>query len=213
MLASQRFRQWLRTAGSPQSPCRMGEVLIFGAEGEDFNLRHGRDRDVPASTLRPILSEAAWREMIRSTAEGDFRPLKAAPNLPSGWRYEGLDLAGLGLALQHLYPAALANWHRSESGELIPTPWEETAARQTGRFKIVARLVSGPLADLVATTCAQGCLKRRLWEPLDPPPPAWASDGSKRDEPEIPLLCPEACNWFVSKARDTFKPGGTEEAE
>jgi sirohydrochlorin cobaltochelatase len=123
--------------------------------------------------------------------------LPAAPSLRQGWIYAAGDWEGLHLALNHLYPAALAN---ALLGSLSPTPWSETAERQTGRFRIVRELDDAAVRDLVAEVCERGCLKRRLWSP--------AESAKETEAGEIPLLCPEACNYLVGKARVRLKGGG-----
>ncbi len=51
--------------------------------------------------------------------------------------------------------------------------------------------------ELVTGLCEGGCLKQRLWSP--------AEETIEVDEQAIPLLCPEACNYLVGKAREKLK--------
>jgi hypothetical protein len=149
-----------------------------------------------------VTSIAGLREWILLDRYGNFRPLRAAPNLRSGWIYQAGDLADLHLALDYLYPAELVNWSLARQGRLEATPWRETAERQTGRFRVVREIDNDALRELIARHCQPGCLKRRLW-----PPAAQSAGGSPG---EIPLLCPEACNFLVAKAREQLK-GADEE--
>jgi len=172
-------------------PWRMGELVI----GTDFELRH-RD-DVECSGLRELASLAEIRELIRLDEAGNFRPLRAAPSLRRGWFYRARDEAGLREALDYFYPAEVANAVLWREGRLAVTPWRETAERQTGRFRIVRELGEPAVCELVAAVCERGCLKRRLWSP--------AAQEVAPASDEIPLLCPEACNYFVGKAREKLK--------
>jgi hypothetical protein len=123
--------------------------------------------------------------------------LRAAPNLRRGWIYRAKDLRGVHEALDYFYPAEIANWKLQREGALRVTPWKETAERQSGRFRIVRELDDVAVRELVENVCERGCLKRRLWEP--------AAQLVAPAESEIPLLCPEVCNYFVGKAREKLK--------
>ncbi len=146
------------------------------------------------------MTEADWRELIRLDWRGDFRPLRAAPTLRDGWIIHTRDLTELRRVLDYIYPAELANWALSLQRALPVTPWRETAERQTGRFRIVRELDDAGIAWLVAKACEPGCLKRRLWSPVE--------ESIDSAPEEIPLLCPEACNFLVGKAREKLKGPG-----
>jgi hypothetical protein len=187
------FEQWLE---SSESPWRIGQVAILPG----YRLRHGDDLE--RKGLRSVDSLAALREIVKVDAEGNFRPLRGAPPLQTGWEMSGLDLAGLVEALDTIYPAALANWALREEGRLEVTEYRETAERQTGRFAIVKTLTETQVGELVSDVCVKGCLKKRLWSPR----------SEFRDPPsEIPLWCPEACNFLIGKAREKIKGPGEEE--
>lgn len=175
---------------------RAGQIVI----SESYELRHRNDALADTASLRTLTSWADWRELIRTDASGGFRPLKAAPNLPRGWRFPLGSDAEVQLALQYLYPAAVDNWRLWNEGKLPVTAYAETADRQTGRFRIVRAVSAEALEDLTRDVCALGCLKRRLWGPN--PVRVSAASG------ELPLLCPEACNYFVGKVREQIKGGG-----
>jgi sirohydrochlorin cobaltochelatase len=179
-------------------PWKIGEVIIRPG----FDLLHRDDFESNPASLRDVTSPAGLRELVRLDREGNFRPLRAAPNLRRGWVHHAPDLPGLQLALDYLYPAALANWRLWQDHELLPTPWSETARRQTGRFRIVRETDETSLRELVRRHCRAGCLKQRLWPP--------AFESIRADADEIPLLCPEACNFLVGKAREKLK-GADEE--
>jgi sirohydrochlorin cobaltochelatase len=178
---------------SGPAPWKIGELLIRPG----FELIHRDDRDADSATLRRLTAPADLRELILLDEDGNFRPLRAAPNLRRGWIYQADDVAALHLALDYLYPSALANWSLARQGKLEPTPWSETAGRQTGRFRVVREIDDAALHELVARHCQPDCLKRRLWPP--------AAQPTGENPGEIPLFCPEACNYLVAKAREVLK--------
>lgn len=182
-------------------PWKIGEVMIRAALDASFELIHRDDLEGDPASLRSVESPAGLREWIRLDRSENFRPLRAAPNLQRGWIYRAANLAHLQLALDYLYPAELANWLLWRQGKLPATPWQETAERQTGRFRIVREIVAPDLEFLVEHHCQAGCLKQRLWPP--------AKQSMHADANEIALLCPEACNFLVGKARAKLK--GTDE--
>ena len=188
---------------SPTPPWIIGQVIIDLA-GAGFRLRHKDDLNVADHDLRPLASPVELRELILRDETGAFRPLRSAPNLRRGWVLSidnGWDVTA---ALDYFYPAALANLSLLRQGKLSLIPWHETAERQTGRFRIVRELDDNAVHELAAQVCDHGCLKRRLWSP---------SAQDVRPAPnEVPLLCPEACNYFVSKAREKLK-GADSDAE
>ena len=187
------FQSWLERQ---PLPWRIGQVAILPGYG----LRHAEDLN--RENLRKVESLAALREIVKFDMKGNFRPLRAAPTLQSGWEMGGLDLAGLVEALDTIYPAAVANWALREAGRLEVTEYRETAERQTGRFAIVKTLTETQVGELVSDICAKGCLKKRLWSPLS---------EIQNPPSEIPLWCPEACNFFIGKAREKIKGPAEEE--
>ena len=172
-------------------PWRFGQVRI----DEGYELRHVDDAG--CDDLRELVSLAEIRELVRLDEAGEFRPLRAAPNLRRGWRYRAADEAALRDALDYIYPAEVANAELWRAGSLASTSWAETAARQTGRFRVVRELGPDGLRELVATVCDRHCLKRRLWSP--------AEQTVAEETGVIPLLCPEACNYLVGLAREKLK--------
>jgi sirohydrochlorin cobaltochelatase len=172
-------------------PWQIGEILVEAG----YELRHCSDAG--RTDLRELTSLAEIRELIRLDEAGNFRPLRAAPNLQRGWIYRARDEARLREALEYFYPAELANAALWREGQLAVAPWRETAERQTGRFRIVRELGEPEVREFVSGICERGCLKRRLWSPV-------AQEVTPAPN-EIPLLCPEACNYFVGKAREKLK--------
>jgi sirohydrochlorin cobaltochelatase len=174
-------------------PWKIGQLALRPG----FELLHAHNLDLDPTHLCSISSPEEWRDLIRTDDQENFRPLRAAPNLRRGWIYRAPDIESILLALDYFYPAELANWHLWKQGHLPATTWSETAERQTGRFRIVREIDELLLCELVAHHCETGCLKKRLWPP--------ATQAIQSAATEIPLLCPEACNFLVEKARAKLK--------
>jgi sirohydrochlorin cobaltochelatase len=184
---------------------QIGQVEIRPT-GSGYELRHIDDHAAADDSLRAIRAHrnwSAWREIIRMGNDGKFRPLKAAPNLQRGWRLILESADELQLALEYLYPAALANWRLAREGKLPLTPYNETAWRQSGRYHIVRTLEGAALTELIGEVCEAGCSKKRLWKPHAGSLQQIVSQSESRNE--VPLLCPEACNYFIGKARQKIK--------
>ena len=182
-------------------PWKIGELIIRPTGGGSFHVLHHDDAGRDPAALRILPSPGDLRELIRLDRDGQFRPLRCAPNMPHGWLIHAPNLETLQLALDYIYPGELANWAMWLRLELPVTPWSETAARQTGRFHVVHELDESGVIDIVTKLCSRGCLKQRLWPTV--------SQALHAPLDEIPLICPEACNYFVSKARERLK--GTSE--
>ncbi len=183
----------------------IGEVLLE----QDFSLRHAKDASLHDLTIHTDPIDA--REIARYDGEGNFRPLKSAPNLRRGWLLQAGSLEGMELALEFLYPAALGlcvSWMR---GTLHPTPLRETLNRQTGMFRITQLLSDQQARGLIQSHCtsAGGCLRSILWQMapgvaiMDMPPYKHAL--IKLQDDRIPLICREACSLLIAAARPIAK--------
>jgi sirohydrochlorin cobaltochelatase len=176
----------------------IGQVVI-SISGENFHLRHQDDSD--ATDLENFTSPDAAIEIARWDSQGEYRPLKTAPNLRRGWELKLSTLADLHLALDAFYPAALGNWRAVLLGEKIAPPLRETLNRQTGMYRITGLLTRDEASGIAAKLCAPGCLRQILWpiEPADPAPHPAEPPG------RIPLFCANICSLFLGEARATVK--------
>ena len=191
----------------------MGQVEIRQKD-PGFALFH-RD-DATREELEFFHSPGDAAALAKFDDEGNYRPLKTAPDLRHGWRLELADLDALQQALDLFYPgrlAALAAW---ESNRLTTTPLRETLDRQTGMYRAAAKILDEEIDLLVGRLCrsqggAPGCLRTILWArdgtgarpslrlPLDKF--IAPLDQTGRGENVMPLLCQEACNVLVAEAR------------
>ncbi|MES2307319.1 MAG: DR2241 family protein [Verrucomicrobiota bacterium] len=181
------LKQWI---SQTPPPWRIGEVEIDSL----FTICHQADVTCKP-TLRPLSLETLT-EFVKKTSSGNFRSLHAAPTLSRGWKVSPSCFEELVEALRIIYPGAIAHWSDWSQKNIRVTPFLETAERQTGMYHCTRLLNQEQLLSLTQTVCAPGCLKQRLWKPADQIP------TSPR---EIPLLCPEACNFLIAKAREVVK--------
>jgi sirohydrochlorin cobaltochelatase len=211
------------------TPFCLGQILVQES-GDNFVLSH-RDDDPrnPSATFR---NPDDAIEIAKYDDAGNYRPLKTAPNLRHGWRMElGTD-EELKRALDHFYPGRLAIFIVWKTGRLRTTPLRETLDRQSGMYRIAAKISDAQIDDLVADFCRSndGCLRTILWkrdqrdaiasttlpkEKFDPTwdqvqapvePCAFAKATADKATPAtIPLLCQEPCNLLVAACRKVVK--------
>ncbi|MGD9897085.1 MAG: DR2241 family protein [Candidatus Methylacidiphilaceae bacterium] len=168
-------------------PWTVGEIRI----SPGYFLTHREDAPEEPQ-LESLSGWQALLELARFDSAGRFRPLRGAPGLRKGWRLGPLSISSLVADLRVLYPGAVALLAAWEEKRLSPTPFEETSRRQTGLYAVTQRLSSKDLPLLVEEICVRGCLRQPLWHAPGPP---------LDKEKGMPLVCPEACHYFLHKAR------------
>jgi sirohydrochlorin cobaltochelatase len=193
----------------------IGQIAIAPASDGAFVLCHRDDRG--RDDLACHLSAQDAAELAKYDDAGNYRPLKTAPDLRHGWRLVLPHVASLRLALDLFYPGRLAAFLAAEQGQLASTPFRETLSRQSGMYRVAAK-ITDPQADaLIARFCRSdgGCLRTILWKrdaegtlpstQLPPEKYETTHDQTGRDQPVIPLLCQEACNLLISETRKAVK--------
>lgn len=206
------FLRWLEGADDRAPPERAGALaagcsrewgqlhVSVRATGDGharrYEVRHVADRTQSSDALETIRDPHALQNRVRFTDDGDYRPLATAPTLPRGWIALDIEPDELVRAVDTVYPATIANWHREREGTLDVTQWRETAERQTGSYDVVDELEGDPVDWLAQACCTDStCLKRREWDEtgdvqLDAP----------RGEGEFP--CREPCSFVIAAARE-----------
>ena len=208
-----------------------GEIIVTKTNA-GFALSH-RDDEV-RTDLQKFSSPEDAIEIAKHDAAGNYRPLKTAPNLCHGWRLELETLEDLRRALGYFYPGRLAVFAAWKSDKLKTTPLRETLDRQSGMYRVAAKIADSQINDLVADFCRSngGCLRTILWkrdaegaiastklpkEKFDPvydqataanPPGSSAfakATADKTTPATVPLLCREACNLLVAECRKVVK--------
>ena len=193
---------------------RFGQVLIQKKNG-GYILSHREDEGRGDLQDYRNIDDAA--EIARHDDEANYRPLKTAPNLRHGWRLEIVDLRGLRRALEYFYPGRLAMFAAWKQNRLAITPLRETLDRQSGMYRVAAKIPDKQIDDVVGNFCKSngGCLRTILWKrdkrgavpSTKLPPEKFDSthDQTGRGENAMPLLCQEACNLLVAECRKAVK--------
>ena len=194
---------------------RFGQLLIQRTSTGGSVVCHREDEDADGLKISRKPDDAV--EIARYDDAGKYRPLKTAPNLRHGWRLELVDLGELRRALDHFYPGRLAMLSAWMENRLSPTPLRETLDRQSGMYRVAAKISDEQIDDVVGNFCKSdgGCLRTILWKrdtkgavpstKLAPEKFDSIHDQTGRGENMIPLLCQEACNLLVAECRKVVK--------
>ena len=144
-------------------PFCFGQILVRKT-GDDLVLCH-RD-DQARDDLETFRNAEDAIEIARYDDAGNYRPLKTAPNLRHGWRMELRTREELKHALDHFYPGRLAVFVAWQRRQLRTTPLRETLDRQSGMYRVAAKISNAQIDDLVADFCRSngGCLRTILWK-------------------------------------------------
>jgi hypothetical protein len=206
----------------------VGEISIHKLDNGEFELAHrstgvapvlpGGASSATGRTCRgePVVSfvPVDALEIARFDDAGNYRPLRTVPNLRHGWEIVAPDLSAAIEAIEAIYPGRLAIWRTWKTGRLKTTSLRETLNRQSGMYRVAAKISDEQINDLIGNFCRsdRGCLRTILWrrdkqgtlssaklppEKFDP-----TVDQTGRGEKCIPLLCQEACNLLVAACRD-----------
>jgi sirohydrochlorin cobaltochelatase len=211
------------------APLYFGQILVQETTTGHFVLSHRDDKSV--DQLKVFRSAEDAGKIAKYDDRGNYRPLKTAPNLRHGWRLELETLEELRRALDYFYPGRLAVFAAWKKGNLQTTPLRETLDRQSGMYRVAAKISDSQLDDLVADFCRSdgGCLRTILWkrnrdraiastklpkQKFDPAydqarvcsrGPVGDAHASHSEAATVPLLCQEACNLLVAECRKVVK--------
>ena len=210
------------------APFCFGEILIKKGEGGGFVLSHREDKSL--DQLETFRDAEDAIEIAKYDDAGNYRPLKTAPNLQHGWRLQLATVEQLRSALDYFYPGRLAVFAAWKTEQLKTTPLRDTLDRQSGMYRVAAKISDAQINDVVARFCRSngGCIRTIMWkrdqngaiastklpkEKFDPafdqatafnqpglPAPATAAAPAT-----VPLLCQEPCNLLVAECRKVVK--------
>jgi hypothetical protein len=143
--------------------CCVGQILIHKTNG-GFVLSH-RD-DEARDDLATFRNAEDAIGIAKYDDAGSYRPLKTAPNIRHGWRMELWTWEELKRALDYFYPGRLAVFAAWKTGQLRTTSLRDTLDRQSGMYRVAAKISDPQLSDVVADFCRSngGCLRTILWK-------------------------------------------------
>jgi sirohydrochlorin cobaltochelatase len=143
--------------------CCLGQILIQKTN-HGFVLSHRGDE--ARKDLQTCRNAENALEIAKYDDAGDYRPLKTAPNLRHGWRLILQTLEELKRALDHFYPGRLAVFAAWKTGQLRTTNLRDTLDRQSGMYRVAAKISDEQIDDVVADFCRSdgGCLRTILWK-------------------------------------------------
>jgi sirohydrochlorin cobaltochelatase len=202
------------------APFSFGQILVQKKKGAGFVLSHRDDESLDQLQTYQDAEDAI--EIAKCDDAGNYRPLRTAPNLRHGWRLELATLDELRRALDYLYPSRLAVFAAWKSSYLKTTALRETLDRQSGMYRVAAKISDQQINDLVAHFCRSdsGCLRTILWkrdrngviasaklpkEKFDPGVDQNVAGSDTSIPATVPLLCQEACNLLVAECRKVVK--------
>lgn len=169
-----------------------GQVRVL-RRGEGWELRHVGDAATGDEDLRSVETRDL-RDLAERDAAGGFRPLKAAPSLVRGWRWEGAGSRALAEALDALYPGSIADAWALAVGMAEPVAFRDHVTRLGGRAGRLTSLEGLPLEAAIEGCCGHGlCLKDRLWSAPGVPAEVGRRMGA--------MPCLEPCAVFLALAR------------
>lgn len=185
---------------SGEGELTIAQVHIRALPDQGFELRHTQDVNTAEADLELHTDWKAARDISWLSNEGEYRPLKGASNLRTGWRLLLPSISDLHLALDALYPAAIGLWTHHLQGQLRVLSLRATLERQTGMYRFARNISDAGAQSVIRDRCEASCLRHRLWT-LD------STEGTEPDpdKAQIPFLCPEACNMLVADARKVSK--------
>src|SRR5678815_2898296 len=154
-----------RSLGSALTPpFGFGELFVRKTTTGGFILSHREDESLDQLQTYRDAEDAV--EIAKYDDAGNYRPLKTAPNLRHGWRLELATTEELRRALDCFYPGRLAVFAAWRKGSLETTALRETLHRQSGMYRVAAKISDPQINDLVADFCRSdsGCLRTILWK-------------------------------------------------
>lgn len=131
---------------------------------------------------------ATVRQRVRFDANGRYRPLTGARNLPRNWFVEAQTEGARDKIVETVYPLALAHRREFAEGTLRIVTLEEVLTRQSGRYENAADLSPEGRERVRRVLCHDWCVRTPVWAGEQPP-----ANG---------IPCPEPCSVFVALARE-----------
>lgn len=184
---------------------QIGQIRILR---DPLRLHHLDETDVASLEIHTDPEDA--REISTYAEDGTYRFTKGERSLRRGWLFELDSIEDLRRTLDHFYPASLGLWDAWKSDRIRVQNLREKLNRQSGMYRHARNVSDQGAQELVREVCGPDnkCVKKILWQ-LDQEIPLEDSEASRFDgilagasaTRAIPMVCQEACNFFVAEAR------------
>lgn len=188
-----------------------GELAIqvgLNEKGERvYDVSHQSDQENALDELDVHVDPLEARYIAKYDDHGEYRPLKGATTLRSGWVYPGLRYEKLLKTVDFIYPSSIVNWFLERTDQLDVTHYREAADRHTGMFQVIDHIDSDQLETVTARCCTdENCLKRRRWQET-------AEQEISVDPGNGEIPCREACQVMINEARDVVSSSDSHDHE
>lgn len=188
---------------------QIGQLRILR---DPIRLHHIDDQDLESLEVHTDPDDA--REIGLYTPEGEYRFTKGELSLPTGWIFHLETVEDLRRTIDLFYPASLGLWNAWKKGNIRIQNLRDKLERQTGMYRHARNVSDEGAQDLVQSLCGPSnkCVKKILWQ-IDSEQPLEDSEASRfngivgdgDESTAIPMVCQEACNFFVAQARKKSK--------
>jgi|TARA_B110000914_G_scaffold132611_1_gene115952 hypothetical protein len=188
---------------------QIGQLRILR---DPIRLHHIEDSDLDSLKVHTDPNDA--REVGLYTPKGEYRFTKGELSLPTGWIFHLDSVEELRRTIDLFYPASLGLWKAWKKGDIRVQNLRDKLNRQSGMYRHARNVSDQGAQELVKCLCGPSnkCVKKILWK-IDDDQSLEDSEASrfngivgKSDEATaIPMVCQEACNFFVAQARKKSK--------
>ena len=184
----------------PGTKLSFGQLSLVRTPDGVFEACHIDDMTMTGD-LQAVDSGTALREMAKFDSSGEYRPLKTAPTLKTGWKTCCTCAGEFLKRLDAIYPAVFATWVAYDKGEHTSTSLRRTLDRQTGMYRFAGTITDQMANRMMRELCFPGCLRKIAWPINDESPVS----RIKPQAHSIPVICTEACTFAISAARSLAK--------
>jgi hypothetical protein len=188
---------------------QIGQLRILR---DPIRLHHIEDSDLDSLKVHTDPNDA--REVGLYTPKGEYRFTKGELSLSTGWIFHLDSVEELRRTIDLFYPASLGLWKAWKKGDIRVQNLRDKLNRQSGMYRHARNVSDQGAQELVKCLCGPSnkCVKKILWK-IDDEQSLEDSEASrfngivgKSDEATaIPMVCQEACNFFVAQARKKSK--------
>ena len=188
---------------------QIGQLRILR---DPIRLHHIEDSDLDSLKVHTDPNDA--REVGLYTPKGEYRFTKGELSLPTGWIFHLDSVEELRRTIDLFYPASLGLWKAWKKGDIRVQNLRDKLNRQSGMYRHARNVSDQGAQELVKCLCGPSnkFVKKILWK-IDDEQSLEDSEASrfngivgKSDEATaIPMVCQEACNFFVAQARKKSK--------